>query len=150
MTPLILASALLDGRELVEMILKHETDNINAVDDNGETALQCAVRSGCSGSVQKLLDHGADANQFTEEGTSILSLAVRHNELGSLYFLLNAGADVDALDQDPTGLSPLMHAIMRGNSLAHWTLLDHGASREVRDKTGRGVKELSLECNFTG
>ncbi|KAM3441348.1 hypothetical protein NHJ13734_002926 [Beauveria thailandica] len=112
-TPLILASTLSNGSNIVKIILEHNSDNVDAKDNNGETALQLAIHARCRQSVRQLLKHGANPNQFTEEGISMLSLAVCRNDDVLLRQLINAGADVNLCDKSPTGLFPLMHAIIK-------------------------------------
>jgi ankyrin repeat protein len=71
---------------IIRMLLKEGVD-INAVDENGETALMIAIRAGADIEIVRLLiENKADLNMKDKHGETALSLAVRkgHDEIAQL------------------------------------------------------------------
>ncbi len=99
------------------------------------TRLMRASASGEVGSVQELLEGGADPNAANERGETALSLAAQFGRTEVIALLLGRGALVDAPDTD--GVTPLMKAARFGREEAVEELLRGGADRERKDREGR-------------
>ncbi|KAJ6788408.1 hypothetical protein PWT90_04689 [Aphanocladium album] len=141
MTPLMVASQSQGGNKYAKMILESGVDDVDARNNDQESALKIAVTQGEAKTVQLLLEYGADPNQFEASGASLLSLAAQCRNPKRLFLLINAGADVNVLDQNDEGKSPLIHAVIHGRRLCAQLLLEYGATIELRDKNGNAVQD---------
>lgn len=74
--------------------------NINATDDDGETALMEAADSRRADAVRVLIANGANVNLADEDGETALMIAADEGNLEAVRLLLEAGADVHARDED--------------------------------------------------
>jgi ankyrin repeat protein len=113
--------------------------DVNAVDDEGHTALHLAVISGSPSEatithVQALLDHGAKVDAEDEYGWTPLHHAVQMSLPSDVTrFLLEHGAQADA--RDHWGRTPLH---LGAHPYLHLQLLlNHGADINARDNDGR-------------
>jgi len=103
---------------------------------------------------QVLLEHGASVHVRTKSGQMPLHLALHHDFLGIVALLLKFGADVDAYDND--ALTPLLSVLQscRGNdskiTKTAQLLLEHGASVQVRNKSGQMPLHLASSHDFLG
>ena len=68
-----------DEPEILKFLLEHGAININAQNDNGETALMKAVRYNSSESINVLLDAGADIGMKDKEGRYAVDYFSRHD-----------------------------------------------------------------------
>src|SRR5215813_5657153 len=73
--------------------------DVNAMDSNGNTALQCAAASGSIAVVQALLGAGADVRSQSKDGFTALHAAAVEHEVRIVELLLSAGADVNSRTQ---------------------------------------------------
>ena len=72
---------------------------MNAVDENGMTALHHAARSGCTDSVGVLSDSKADVNASDKYRQTALMYAAVNGHTETVQALLNAGADMNKQDK---------------------------------------------------
>lgn len=70
--------------------------NVNAKNEDGETALHLAARWNIYELVKCLADHGADVNAKDCYGDSVLHIAARWGDLKVIQCLVEHGADVNA------------------------------------------------------
>lgn len=87
--------------------------NINATDDDGETALMEAADSRNVETVRVLIANGANVNAADEDGETALMIAADDGRLEIVQLLLQAGANVNARDDD--GESALDKAVDEGH-----------------------------------
>jgi ankyrin repeat protein len=101
---------------LVNILLDHGA-LVNAASGWGRTALIAAAQYGCTATVRRLLDAGADPDCVDEDGDTALHLATcldfddddtRRTVLQIVEALCNAGADVTAVNND--GYTPFHSA----------------------------------------
>lgn len=112
--------------------------DVNAMDNNGNTALTEAALRGNLEAVKLLLAAGADVNHKTKlpTQTNALALAATRNSVPVARELIKSGADVNATDG--SGSTPLMWAAYseQGSASMLDLLLAAGASADVRNKAG--------------
>ncbi|AVP87409.1 hypothetical protein phytr_4590 [Candidatus Phycorickettsia trachydisci] len=121
LTPLMYAAAYVD---IMEELLNANAD-VNALDQDRNTALHIAAHAGETDAVQLLLDAGADANITSEFGYTPLYRAVQVENIDTIHKLLKKGANVDA--KTHKGKTPLHEAAEVGNIDVVEILLNHGA-----------------------
>jgi uncharacterized protein len=93
---------------------------VNAADNNGNTALMRGASRGYSSDVMKLLiDRGADMNRKNKQGRTALMLGVSNCDVGFVELLLEKGADVNA--KSPDGRTALIEAASRIPQPATWS-----------------------------
>ncbi|XP_061169146.1 ankyrin repeat domain-containing protein 50-like [Saccostrea echinata] len=71
---LYLAASCFDGHDVLSLLLEHGAD-VNALNEDGETALHEACNSGYLKTVTALLQHGADVNLRSKANLSALDMA---------------------------------------------------------------------------
>ncbi|XP_043088851.1 transient receptor potential cation channel, subfamily N, member 1 isoform X3 [Puntigrus tetrazona] len=76
-TPLHIAARVKEGERVAEMLLKSGAD-VNAEQENGETAMHVAARHGALQMIQALILEGGDVTWKSKVGENPLHVAVRH------------------------------------------------------------------------
>ncbi|RXM29339.1 Ankyrin-1 [Acipenser ruthenus] len=76
-TPLHIAARVKEGEKVAEMLLKSGAD-VNAEQENGETAMHIAARHGSLSMLQALIEEGGDLTCQSKAGENPLHIAVRH------------------------------------------------------------------------
>ncbi len=108
--------------------------NINALDNEGQTALMRASLFGHTKMVKLLLDHGADIKiRNKETHSTALMEAVAGNHVDVIRLLDQNGADVN--ERDVLNRTPLHVACMWGFVEAADTLIELGAKTDALDMT---------------
>lgn len=93
--PQIKTTLLMDAAnfpKIIQLLLKKDTSNINAQDNEDWTALMYASGTGKVKSVELLLQNGADPNIVDSKGRSPLSWASSNGNIEAMKSLLDAGA----------------------------------------------------------
>lgn len=111
-TPLV--AACIDGDQQAVQALLWESEDVNARDHRGLTALDHAIHCRQFAIAEMLSAAGAVWTQSRNEGTAVLIPAVRANLPNLLRCALSAGADIAVMDG--SGRMPLHHAVL---SLRH-------------------------------
>jgi ankyrin repeat protein len=109
--------------------------NINAKDENDDTALTASSIRGDAKVVEALLRGGADVNAKGRNGLTPLLLALSQKH-GSVTDLLLAQQHLDLKAQAPDGMSALMMAVWHQQERAVQTLLTRGVDVNHQDKDG--------------
>ncbi len=123
--------------ELVEALLESGAD-INATNEQKQTALHNAANKGHTNIVKILLDSGANANATDMFGHTPLFIPVYIGALDIVEELLNAGAHVDARSRI-TGQTPLMFAVAGTRTRVVEKLLEKGADVNTKGKAYNGT-----------
>jgi hypothetical protein len=76
-------------------------------------------------------------------GWTPLHLAAHYRQMAIVELLLAHGAPLDAKADNGIGNTPLMAAIAGGDAAIVTRLLDAGADRKLRDKSGHDALELA-------
>ena len=87
--------------ETVENLISKGT-NVNAFDNDGETALIVASRNGHTEIAELLITKGANVNAVSENGKTALMYASSEGHTETVIILIEKGADVSAVSDDKT------------------------------------------------
>jgi|GEM_PF-401579 len=104
--------------------------DVNAVNENGSTALHFAADKGRTEVVRFLLDHGSSVNVKAKSGSTPLLLAARSGSLETVRLLLDRGAEVNVetgAGQGHINWSPLSTVAESGSLEIVRLLLSRGA-----------------------
>lgn len=138
----LLAAAQEGDTDLIKSCLKDGAD-IEATDEDGNTALALAAISEHITSVKVLLEEGANIESRNKSSNTPLSSAChKNNRTAIVEILLISGANIESRDRDE--FSGLLHASSRGHGELVRLLLDKGANIEA--KTSSGVTALCCAC----
>lgn len=150
LTPLQVA-AVYGHYDLVKFFVS-EGAKIDRESDRGSlraTALRIAANNDHDRIVRFLLDHGAsvdqspgkgrDGGRYTDCGTALTGAAQADN-VDIMRILLEYGANINAPNGD--GITPLMFAAFFGREASVRFLLQRGADMDVKDNTGKTVKDI--------
>lgn len=88
-----------------------------------------AAEFGKTAECRKLIEAGADVNEFEWQGWKVLHCAVLSGNAGTVKLILDNGADVDA--QTDGGLTPLHIAVIENKLRVIPTLLRAGADTSI-------------------
>lgn len=125
--------------------------DVNATDENGRTALDCAIIAHDIERVKVLLDAGAEALRVVA-GHTPLHVAVKfgYGKTGAeiVRLLLTKGADLNR--KDARGCSPLYYAVKAMNPEITKILIDAGADVNARDNDSTTPLLLAIDaCSAT-
>ncbi len=117
----------------------------------GDTALHFAAAAYRTEIARLLLERGADVQARNRHGATPLHDAAVGSPGGKMWnpdaqtatiaFLIAAGADPNSLDK--RGVTPLHKAVRTRCAAAVRTLLEHGANRAVRNRSGSTPESLA-------
>lgn len=108
-------------------------------------ALMIAVQEDNPNVARVLLDHGAKPTGF-DGGLTVLGRAADKNDAEMIRLLLSHGANVEELDIDST--TALMIAVQGHDVDAVQALLEGGASCNVKDASGKSVREVARATDW--
>ena len=130
-----------DGEQLKELIDRGV--DVNIKDDDGNTALSIAARSGHINCENILIAAGADVDIVNDDGISALIHAVGHGHPPCAHILIDAGADVNHSDYD--GSTALMWAATNRCSESIEMLLNVGADvNKVNNNSTTALLEAAM------
>jgi len=105
--------------------------------------LQAAVAaSDSTGTVEFLLESGADLNHMSKPYGSALHVSLHHNHMRVFDLLIEKGTDVELID--PEGRSPLMLAVELGLEKPTTKLLAIGASHVTKYSSGQTLLMMAV------
>jgi hypothetical protein len=129
-----LLSAASNGDTAAAARLLGQGADVDAKDNQGDTALLLAAKSGKTEMVRLLIEKGANIEAKTNVGETALIAACTsgHAEIAELLVLKGASADA----RDDGGATPLMYAGLGGNTSIIVLLLAKGANINAQDDKG--------------
>ncbi len=142
----IFEAAATGRQDRLEQLLHNDPAKLNSYSVDGWTPLHLAVFFGRVNTTHVLLAQGADLNavSHTEERVTPLHSALANPHNAALaQVLIDAGADISATQLQ--GYTPLHYAAANGLESVARRLLERGADRSIRDKTGRTASDLAGE-----
>ncbi len=141
------AAAFSGDVELATKLLAHKA-RPDTIDETGKSVIVYAAARGATEIVEMLLDAGVDPNARYRADLTALMWAAGHPDntaaeagLRTVKLLLSRGAKVDLLDD--RGRSALMIAASLSHKAIAQTLIEAGADRALRDKTGNNAADLA-------
>ncbi|EON61497.1 26S proteasome non-ATPase regulatory subunit 10 [Coniosporium apollinis CBS 100218] len=146
-TPLMMASSLRagDGDALIDTLLSAGAD-VNAKNNNGQTALHFAASKNNIDTARKLTAHKASARVKDKRGQLALHRAAAVGSVPMMKLLLENKSPVNATDVD--GMTALHHAISEGHGDAAMMLLKAGAETDKRDTDGHLAIQLAPDAKI--
>ena len=123
-----------------DFLIEHRINDINAKDNEGETALMYAAFDGKTSYLDTLIKAGADVNAKQNNDKTALEFASLNGHTGAVINLLKAGAEVN--HQDKFGENALMAAAMSDHSSIIDILIKAGA--DVNAKNNKGFTALMV------
>jgi hypothetical protein len=115
--------------------------DVNALNQQGESALMMAALKGDLAGAQLLLEHGAKVNLT---GWSPLHYAASGPEPELVQFLLDRGAEIDAAS--PNGSTPLMMAAQYGAEDSVTLLIGRGADPKRRNQLDLSAADFARKA----
>lgn len=97
-TPLHIAARVKEGEKVAEMLLKSGAD-VNAEQENGETAMHVAARHGSIQMLKALIEEGGDVTWHSKAGENPLHIAVRHCHFAIVEEILSYLTMEQSLDE---------------------------------------------------
>ncbi|KAI9839918.1 MAG: hypothetical protein M1819_000110 [Sarea resinae] len=144
-TPLMIASSLKDGDELVDLLLRKDAD-VNAKNFNGQSALHFCASKNNLDIARKLIAYKASARVKDRLGQLALHRAAAIGSVPMVGLLIDNRSPLNAADI--SGLTPLHHAISEGHGDTALLLLKAGAETDKRDVDGNLAIELAPDTKI--
>lgn len=129
------------NKERIELFIKAGMD-VNAKDNDGNTALMRASAGDNFEMVRLLIKKGADLNARDNAGYTALIFASSKGDLELVTLLIKKGADVNASNND--GETPLMLASLKGDIAMAQLLIKNGADVNITSNKGNTALKYSF------
>ncbi|MCJ1483377.1 hypothetical protein MMC06_003544 [Schaereria dolodes] len=139
-TPLMIASSIQEGDDLVDLLLKKGAD-VNMKNFSGQTALHfCASKNNLE-IARKLISHKASARVKDKRSQLALHRAAAIGSVPMVKLLLESKSPLNATDI--AGYTALHHAISEGHGDTALVLLKAGAETDKKDVDGHLALDLA-------
>jgi 26S proteasome non-ATPase regulatory subunit 10 len=131
-TPLMMACSRKEADQIVDLLLSKDAD-VNAKNNNGQTALHFCASKGNLDIARKLLAQKPPASARVKDSRGQLPLhrAAAVGNVPMMKALLDAKSPLNATDMD--GMTALHHAMSEGHGDAALLLLTKGAEYDKKD-----------------
>ena len=133
------------SRKHLEALITHGAD-VNATNENNETALRLAYQMEDEHAINELLKAGADSNIVNEEGETCLHTAIRSKcSRKHLEALITHGADVNATNENSE--TAIQLAYQMEDEHAIYKLLKAGADVNIVNEAGETCLHTAIRSN---
>ncbi|KAI9695619.1 MAG: hypothetical protein M1836_006147 [Candelina mexicana] len=139
-TPLMIASSLQEGDELVDLLLRRDAD-VNSKNFNGQTALHFCASKNTLDVARRLISQKASARVKDKRGQLALHRAAAIGSVPMVKLLVENMSPLNATDV--SGYTALHHAISEGHGDAALFLLRSGVEAGKRDMDGHLAIDLA-------
>jgi len=129
------------NKERIELFIKAGM-NVNAKNNNGDTALMRASADDNFEVVKLLIEKGADVNAKDNDGYTVLMVASSKADLAVATLLIKKGADVNASNN--AAETALMLASLNGNFDMAQLLIEKGADVNAKSNNGKTALKYSF------
>ena len=136
-----LQAALNGNFNTVKQAIDNDMD-INATNQNENSALMLAAYNGHKKIVDFLLQKGADVNRKDANQRTALIYAASGNNAKTVQSLIDAGADLNHTDKAEQ-FTALMFAASEGQTEVVEVLLNAGADKSIKDKDGETALDFA-------
>jgi len=138
-----LHEAVLNKHIDVAKFLLDKGAEIDARDEDGETALGVAADDGNVRIARLLVSRGANINVKNSCGDTPLTEASEEGNLDVVKLLISSGANINSLDEH--GYTPLHRAAEKGRKEIVEFLVSKGADVDIKAKDGRTPAKMALD-----
>ena len=136
---------LIESGDVEEFKSEIDNDNINQVNEIGESPLMYACESGELEMVNILLNSGADKNILSDDRETALMIAISDDEEEIVNSLLNVGGNVDLDVHDDDGNTAIMIAAINGDINVVGKLIQKGASLTLVNNDNLNISQIVQE-----
>ena len=119
----------------IRSLVDTDSLDLNAPDQNGQTALSRASGADQVASIEELIALGARVDGTDQNGQTALFAASRENSVNAIRALVDRGARVEA--EDKNGQTALFAASRENSVNAIRAIVDRGARVDAEDKNGQ-------------
>ena len=126
----------------INELLDDESVDIDALDDNGFTALHHVAVTGNAAIGAMLAECDADVNLADPQGNTPLHLATKHNSRLVASILLWGGADRDA--KNATGNTPLHECALSDSQDVAYLIVENGGEDTKDERNKDGFKPIEI------
>ena len=128
--------------KVTRVLIESPKTDLDAVNNQGESALMLAALKGQQAEVNELLERDAAVNKT---GWTPLHYAVTGSQLTIMKLLIEKYAFIDA--QSPNGTTPLMMAAMYGSNETVKLLIEEGADPLMKNQQGMTAADFAKRAN---
>ena len=128
--------------KVTKVLIESPGTDLDAVNNQGESALMLAALKGQQAEVNELLERDAAVNKT---GWTPLHYAVTGSQLTIMKLLIEKYAFIDA--QSPNGTTPLMMAAMYGSNETVKLLIEEGADPLMKNQLGMTAADFAKRAN---
>ena len=128
--------------KVTRVLIESPKTDLDAVNNQGESALMLAALKGQQAEVNELLERDAAVNKT---GWTPLHYAVTGSHLTIMKQLIEKYAFIDA--QSPNGTTPLMMAAMYGSNETVKLLIEEGADPLMKNQQGMTAADFAKRAN---
>ena len=140
-TPLIIAADNCHTAVMRTLIEESDDCEVNACDEDGQTALHFVARNGATEAAEVLLEAKAKVNAKTEDGQTPLFLALKRGHVSCAEVLLQYGGNAN-IHTEPERRTPLHAAAMSRDPHGIKLILDRCTDVNVTDFQGNTALHL--------
>ena len=130
----MLAAEKSNEESIMNFLLEHHVNDIDACSNSGDTALLKASKKGYTDNVKSLLRHSANVNIRNNDGMTALMCAIENEHSIIAAELINNGADVNI--KDNKNKTALIYAASNKNSEITEALINAKADVNAKDDKG--------------